>query len=544
MNYALRLCLTLAVCAAAIILNVNAQEDDPTINSWMINTDGTTGSSPDEEIDAIVSQYLADVLAVYYNDTDVYINANSIPSHPIGPFNDGNPSIPVGVESHYRFPRTTPEPAFELTSVGLGAIGIFINGVAMYNYSDAESYEDKGIWLNNAIYVRASGFDSGQGHPSPIRDDQGGGGMTPPDNGGGTPPDNGGGTPPDNGSGTPPDNGGGTPPDNGGGTPPDNAGGTPPDNGGGTPPDNGGGTPPDNGGGGGTPPNGGGGTPPSGGGGTPPNGGGGTPPNGGGGPGTGPSSIFPLTKDTSVRYIASKIAQENQTVESAMPAAHRMMHEYEILHTHVAPSQQQGPGGEGQQGPGGEGQQGGGETVTGFYHYHQQPPLLREQIGDDGSKHSPVIGYMFDGFPVYGPYGYDNVDGTGEIVRIESSYKLRDMTDRSTLSDGTVLSADEQGPPVNDEYPLGYFVQDYEFVDGYGHLDEFNGRYAVTPEYPNGVYAYFATIGEDGESAFPYLIGPNYYGEPDVENIMGQIEVPDNAVEYQPENAIQEWVQY
>lgn len=488
MNFTLRLCLTLAVCATSFAVSVHAQEDDPTVTAWKINTDGATGVSPDEDINAIVSQYLADVLAVYYNEVNVYVKTNSLPSHPIGPFNDGNPAIPIGEEVNYRFPRITPEPAFDLTPVGIGEIGIFINGVAMYNYSDTESYEDKGIWLNNAIHVRASGFDSSHGHPSPNREDMGGG------QGGG-------------------DNGGGTPPDQGGG---DNGGGTPPDQGGGG---SGGGIPPDNGGGG-TPPNGG------------PGGGG---PGGGSGPA--PNSIFPLTKDTSVRYVAAKIAQEGQSVDAAMPAAHRMMHEYEILHNHVSPSQQQGPGGEGQQG-------GGGETVTGFYHYHQQPPLLREQIGDDGSKHSPIIGYMFDGFPVYGPYGYDNVDGTGDIVIIQSSYRLRDMTDRSTLSGGTVLDAVEHGPAIDAEYPLGYFVQDYEYIEGHGHLDEFNGRFAVTPEYPNGVYAYYATIDDDGNSAFPYLIGPNYYGDPDVENIRSELTIPENTTQYMPESLIQYWTQY
>ena len=40
---------------------------------------------------------------------------------------------------------------------------------------------------------------------------------------------------------------------------------------------------------------------------------------------------------------------------------------------------------------------------------------------------------------------------------------------------------------------------------GEGDLDEHNGRYCVTPDFPNGVYAYFATI-SDGfvESSGPF----------------------------------------
>jgi hypothetical protein len=34
----------------------------------------------------------------------------------------------------------------------------------------------------------------------------------------------------------------------------------------------------------------------------------------------------------------------------------------------------------------------------------------------------------------------------------------------------------------------------------------------VTPEYPNGTYAYFATVDENHNSAFPYIVGPTFYG--------------------------------
>src|SRR5262249_54168148 len=54
---------------------------------------------------------------------------------------------------------------------------------------------------------------------------------------------------------------------------------------------------------------------------------------------------------------------------------------------------------------------------TGIYHYHQQPVLLRQQLGDDGTHHSPLLGFSFDGFPVYGPYGYANADGSGGVRR-------------------------------------------------------------------------------------------------------------------------------
>ena len=42
-------------------------------------------------------------------------------------------------------------------------------------------------------------------------------------------------------------------------------------------------------------------------------------------------------------------------------------------------------------------------------------------------------------------------------------------------------------------YSEGFFVEDYTYSDDKGDLDEHNGRFCKTPEYPNGVYAYFCT---------------------------------------------------
>ena len=41
---------------------------------------------------------------------------------------------------------------------------------------------------------------------------------------------------------------------------------------------------------------------------------------------------------------------------------------------------------------------------TGVYHYHKYPSCVKSPFPDDGKQHSPVIGFAFDGFPVYGPY--------------------------------------------------------------------------------------------------------------------------------------------
>ena len=130
----------------------------------------------------------------------------------------------------------------------------------------------------------------------------------------------------------------------------------------------------------------------------------------------------------------------------------------------------------------------------------------------DSTVHSPLIGFAYDGFPVYGAYAYKNTDGTGGIVRMKSSYSLRNITVRNTLYTSTVTVT--SGPPVNTTYPLGSFKEDYGFATPLApdYLDEHNGRFCKTPEYPNGIYCYFATVDANWNSAYPYLVGPTYYG--------------------------------
>lgn len=92
------------------------------------------------------------------------------------------------------------------------------------------------------------------------------------------------------------------------------------------------------------------------------------------------------------------------------------------------------------------------------------------------------------------------------------SYQLRNITERTTLADGTVLNAGQYGPPINAQYPLGKYLEDYEYVPGLGTLDEHNGRNCSTPEYPAGTYAYFMSVDEEMNSVYPYTLGATYYG--------------------------------
>ena len=147
---------------------------------------------------------------------------------------------------------------------------------------------------------------------------------------------------------------------------------------------------------------------------------------------------------------------------------------------------------------------------NGEYHHHLNPRCLYDD--HDSSFHSPIIGYAFDGFPIFGAYGFVNTNGTGGITRMKTSYRKRNITVRQTLPDGTALNPPQYGPPVSVSYPLGSYIEDYEYIIGFGDLDEHNGRICVTPDYPAGIYSYFVTLDSALDAEYPYTPGPTYYG--------------------------------
>jgi hypothetical protein len=169
----------------------------------------------------------------------------------------------------------------------------------------------------------------------------------------------------------------------------------------------------------------------------------------------------------------------------------------------------------------------------GIYHTHAKPwRLYTNNYILNTSKHSAIIGYAFDGYPVYGPYGYAApTDSTSAITRMITGYALRNIANRNTLANGTAASP--VGPTINTTYPLGTYVEDYAWsASNGGTLDQYNGRWCVTPEYPNGTYAYFVTVNASGTPVFPYIIGPKYYGAPETDDITvgATITVPTTGV--------------
>ena len=130
---------------------------------------------------------------------------------------------------------------------------------------------------------------------------------------------------------------------------------------------------------------------------------------------------------------------------------------------------------------------------------------IKNNIKDSGgtTTHSDIIGWAYDGNPIYGSYGYSDPNDTRLVKKLEPGFSQANIENR----------------PSTSSFPFGYFVEDYEFTNS-GDLDQYNGRFGKTKDFPEGVYAYFATVNtnDDGDvvGKFPYFIG-NEYRSPYIE---------------------------
>lgn len=168
---------------------------------------------------------------------------------------------------------------------------------------------------------------------------------------------------------------------------------------------------------------------------------------------------------------------------------------------------------------------GGHPESNGEYHYHSGTFLfsgdwsavatanpyygISDYSGDNfrhPDGHSKIIGWAFDGHPIYGPWGYTNAnDNTSAPMRMTSSFsQLSTDTHRPVGSKYTdTITVNSQSVTLT----AGSFLQDFTYSPGSGTLDSSNGRYGVTPEYPNGTYAYFITVDSSNVPVYPYIFG-------------------------------------
>ena len=169
-----------------------------------------------------------------------------------------------------------------------------------------------------------------------------------------------------------------------------------------------------------------------------------------------------------------------------------------------------------------------GNKICSFYPPKKYRRLLRDNIGEapnyteDVSDLSKIVGWAYDGNPIFGPVGPKNV-GVG-FTFLQSSYQI-DLLNDPNLRPPTI------------QYPSGYFIDDYIYNDN-NELDEYNGRYLKSSElpldqqsyFPNGTYAYFSSIDKvSKEPSFPYITFA-HRNETDTFNYDRGIDQSDNIV--------------
>ena len=140
----------------------------------------------------------------------------------------------------------------------------------------------------------------------------------------------------------------------------------------------------------------------------------------------------------------------------------------------------------------------------------------------DKTSHSPIVGWAFDGLPIYGPYGYNRYASDGTLVGVDANDAITPIKSAFGLRTGQRSSG-----------PLGVytgeFVEDYTYdvalggTAGYvghsakGGIAKYNMRWGVTPESPDTpIYFYVATIDINEKPMFPYAIGGTQTASPTI----------------------------
>ena len=76
--------------------------------------------------------------------------------------------------------------------------------------------------------------------------------------------------------------------------------------------------------------------------------------------------------------------------------------------------------------------------------YGSRDLTLSSGVEENKTQHSPIIGWAYDGLPIYGPYGYEKSTG-GSVTQLNSGYSVDLKTNR----------------PPTDVFPQEFFIEDF-----------------------------------------------------------------------------------
>ncbi|MGZ5505326.1 MAG: YHYH protein [Limisphaerales bacterium] len=180
--------------ALGMVIATNGLAADPRIDNWYTKDSEKYArlypTATDQRLGNSVTTWswgpgvqsvpvLAGVHDVSYSRDWVYIHTSGLASYVMGPwYNDLAktrmfPSYPADTKTTYRIPRQ-PTIATTKSLTGLGPIGYFVNGVALFDDRDAFYFNGKvdargeGIWNRDAYVNEGITFDSGMAHQARI----------------------------------------------------------------------------------------------------------------------------------------------------------------------------------------------------------------------------------------------------------------------------------------------------------------------------------------------------------------------------------------
>ena len=167
------------------LTGISIAQSNPVITEWLQNHSEIKGrhyiqgnSTPIED------DVFANVQSVDYSTNWVYVTATGIPSYITGPFTDNNPSLAVNQNAIYKLPLNPAQNTGNASATTGGNIGVFINGVSLFDYRDGVAWNNnlnalcggpgnppcpggQGTtqnWNRDAIPAEMGGFDCAKAH--------------------------------------------------------------------------------------------------------------------------------------------------------------------------------------------------------------------------------------------------------------------------------------------------------------------------------------------------------------------------------------------
>ena len=176
------------IAFGALLMSITSMfaQTNPAITSWLQNTTTTGSYYMSGNSTTISNNILVNCQMVEYSTNNVFIHTKGIPSYPTGPFLDGNPSQAEDQDAIFKIPLNPTQNSGTATATTMGNIGVFINGVALFDYRDGVAWNPATNslcggpgnppcpggpgatmgWNRDAILAEMSGFDCSKGHPA------------------------------------------------------------------------------------------------------------------------------------------------------------------------------------------------------------------------------------------------------------------------------------------------------------------------------------------------------------------------------------------